>query len=155
MADTSDVDDALVAFLAGDAALSALMPDGVWIGISAPHLSRFVIVSLITSEDVDEFADRAFERLTYQVKAVALDTSFTRVKQAAYRIDQLLADAAATFAVPGFATLSVRRVEHFRYPERDPATDVLWQHGGGDYEFWLQPTAAPMTSGGIDNANSR
>jgi len=64
--DSSAIDAAIVAALLADAALSALMPDGVFVDEASPGAQRFVIVSLLSSLDVATFGGRAIEDARYQ-----------------------------------------------------------------------------------------
>jgi len=90
MADSSEIDNALVAKLGGDATLLALMPNGVYIEEAPPGMTRFVIVSLVTAIDEPIFGGDGFEDGLYLVDPRALSTSGGDVKAAAARIKTLL-----------------------------------------------------------------
>ena len=130
--DRAAIDDALVAVLAGDAALAALMPDGVWFDQAKPNARQFVLVSLFSARDGATFGGRALEDAVYLVKAVSFSTSPAAALAAAARIDTLLEDAA--LAVAGATCMALYREQAVRYPELDaldPA--IVWQHVGGHY----------------------
>lgn len=140
MPDSGAVDAAIVARLAGDTALMALMKDGVYFDVAASGKTKFVIVSLATSVDDHEFCGTAFEESTYLVKAVTLGTSGTEVRTAAARIHVLLQNAPLT--VSGYANVLLRRSEYVRYTEVDDVdNDIRWQHRGGRYDVWVSPSA--------------
>lgn len=139
MADSSAIDDALVAALLADSTLMALVPDGVYVDEAAPNAQRFVIVSLVDAPDTQGFGGRAFETPLYLVKAVTLATSGTNVKAAAARIDAVLENAQLTIA--GYACLKVQRDSRFRVTTVDAQDASLrWHHRGGRYEIMVQPT---------------
>lgn len=141
IADTFDIDAAIITLLQSDAQLTALMPDGVWFGDARSGATRFVMVSQIDHEDEAEFQDVAWELVIYQVKAVHQSTSPVDVKAAAKRFQALLLTPHA-IAPLNYALMTVRRRTRVRYTERDPANaDLRWQHGGAQYEVWVQPTA--------------
>lgn len=134
MADSSDIDNALMAKLGGDAALLALMPNGVYWDIAAEKTTRFVIVSL--SEQIDEatFSKRSHEDALYIVKAVALSTTNPDMKAAAARIDALL--DYGTLTVPGYTAMCLRRERRIRDSERDDLDPTIrWYHRGGYYRI--------------------
>ena len=74
MPDSSDVDNALVAKLGADVTLLGYMPNGVYFDKAPAAMTRFVIVSLATHDDVRQFGGRAFEDALYLVKAVGRST---------------------------------------------------------------------------------
>lgn len=138
MADPSEVDAAIVAKLAGDATLMALMTDGVHIDIAPSGKTKFVIVSLSTHEDEYVFEGSAFERSQYIVKAVERSLSGTTVKTAAARIHALLQDQPLT--ITGYTHSLTRRAERIRYTEVDELdADIRWQHRGGRYDVMVSP----------------
>ena len=137
--DSSAIDNALVAKLLGDAALMALMPDGVFIDEAGQDSRRFVIVSLVVAFDEPMFGGRAYEEATYLVKAVALSTSGGDVRAAAARIDALL--DGGTLAAAGYTLMHMRRSERIRSTEVDEVDrSVRWQHRGGRYEVFVSAT---------------
>lgn len=133
MADSSQIRKALVAKLAGDAALTALCPDGVYRSVSASGKTRFVIVDLSAGFDQSVFGARAIEEPTFLVKAVMLDNSAVSVSAAAARIDALLESQPLT--ITGYSHMNTSRVEPVEYTEVDELNnDIRWQHAGGRYE---------------------
>lgn len=132
MADSSDIDAALVTKLLGDSALTSLMPDGVFIDVAKPGAKRFVIISVLDAADEPILGARGFEAITYLVKAVALSTSGGNVKGAAARIDELLEQG--TMTVTGYTVTCLRRTERIRIREVSENSDVYWDHRGGHYE---------------------
>lgn len=141
MANSADVDAAIAAKLAGDPTLTATLPGGVFFDVPPPGATKFVVLTLETHVDMYEFQDRAWEEFTYLVKAVTLGTSGSDVKAAAARIDALLHDA--VIVAPGFQCMRCQRIEYVRDTEVDDETDARWQHRGGYYEVWMQPTTPP------------
>lgn len=138
MADSSDVDAALVAKLLADAPLMAAMPDGVYFDEAAQGKTKFVIVSLVNETDTPMFGARAFEDAVYLVKAVALSTSGGDVKTAAARIDALL--EYGTMAVTGYGLMTMRRESRLRLTEVDAVdASIRWQHRGGRYQVMVSP----------------
>lgn len=132
MPDSSDIDQALIARLNGDATLLALMPDNVYWDEAPPKSTRFVIVSLITEADVPKFGGRSHEDALYLVKAVALSTVNANMKAAAARIDALL--DGQTLTVTGYSPMLLQREERIRITEVDAVDpDIRWQHRGGHY----------------------
>ena len=138
VANAAAVDTALVAVLASDAALMALLPDGVYMNVGPPDRTRFVEVQLQTHEDVEAFRAPLYEVFRYMVKAVVLDTATITSDAAAYRIHELLQDA--PLVIDGYTHMSTLRVERVRYPDPDAVdSDLRWQHAGGDYEIHVSP----------------
>ena len=134
--DSSEIDAAIVAKLLADPALTAMMPDGVFIDAANQDSQRFVIVSLLAEDDVASFGRRAYENATYLVKAVALSTSGGNVKGAAARIDALLEDQ--PLVAPGYQWMTMHRDERVRYTEVDDADpSIRWQHRGGHYRVQM------------------
>jgi len=134
MADSSDVDAALVSRLAGDAALAALMQSGAFVFIDeAPTgSSRFVIVSLVDEFDVAQFGGRSHEDNLFLVEARMLSTAGGAIKTAAARIDALLEQA--TFSIPGFSLMTCHRERRVRSTEVDDLdSSIRWFRRGGNY----------------------
>lgn len=139
MADSSNVDAAIVAALKADTALAALMTDGVFVDVGPGGAERLVIVSLLAHEDVYVFEGGAWEQCTYLVKAVARATSGVDLKAAAARIQAVLQDVPLT--ITGYSHMLTRRAERIRYTEvADDDRDMRWQHRGGQYEVWVSPS---------------
>jgi hypothetical protein len=131
--DSSDIDAAVIGILQNDAALKALMPDGVYMDEAPPNSKRFVIVSLVLSEDRSAFpGKRVIESIVYLVKAVMLNSTNGNVKGAAARIDELLESKPLT--VNGYGWMTCNREERVRYTEVDDVdATIRWQHRGGRY----------------------
>lgn len=138
MNDSNAVDTAVIAALAGDPTLSALLPDGVFVDVSKAAATRFVLVSHVSHEDTDAFQGTAFERFVYLIKAVALSTTGADVAGASFRIHELLHRMPLTIA--GYAHMTTIRTERIRYTEVDSIdSDIRWQHRGGHYEVFASP----------------
>jgi hypothetical protein len=136
MADSSDIEAALVLKLAADATLVALLQTApaVFIDIAYPNSTKFVIVSLVEEHDVQKFGGRAFEDALYLVEARMLSTAGGNIKAAAARIDALLDGGSLTVA--GYSLMVMQREERVRDTEQDdldPA--ILWHRRGGRYRI--------------------
>src|SRR5687767_9429 len=122
MADTSAIYLALAARLSGDAALMALMTDGVHRDVAPAGTTKVVILS--KQADSREYGiDRllALEDVTYLAKAVEKSTSGSNARQAASRIRVLLQDAA--LSVSGYGLMRCHVSEDngvVEYQEVDP-----------------------------------
>ncbi|HEY6360534.1 MAG TPA: LamG domain-containing protein [Vicinamibacterales bacterium] len=152
MADTSDIDAALVMKLQNDAQLLAVMPNGVYMDQGPADSTRLVLVTQTSAEDTNGFDGRAFEELRYQVKAVALAdpriasavaAANSAVRTAAARIDVVLhrQDLAAT----GYRSMLVERERRVRNgdPDMTAPGDVFWYYRGGVYYVAMSPHDAP------------
>jgi hypothetical protein len=147
MADSSDVDQALVTKLQADAALAALMPAGAFVFVdeAPPDSTQFVIVSLVDAHDEPIFGGRAFEDAVYLVKVVELSTvAVKNSKAAAARIDVLLDPqpplAPATLTIAGYGLMVLRRVGRVRMTEVDGVdSSIRWYHRGGRYQVMVAP----------------
>jgi hypothetical protein len=136
MSDSSAVQTALVAKLAGDQALADLLPDGVFFGDAAQGATAFVLVSLVIGADERMFNARAWEAPIYLVQAVHLSTSGVTADNAAKRIDELLDDGSLT--IEGYTLMHMARAEYIRGVEPDTIDPSLrWQHAGGRYEVMV------------------
>jgi hypothetical protein len=134
MADSQDVDAALVTKLAADATLAALLQSGasVFIDEAAQASTKFVIVSLADQQDVQKFEGRAFEDALYLVEARMLSTSGGNIKAAAARIDALL--EGGTLTVSGYALMTMHRESRTRFTEVDQVDpSIRWYRRGGNY----------------------
>ena len=135
VADSSDLDNAIIAKLGADATLLAICTNGVYWGESPSNSTRFVIVSLAEEEDVQMFGGRAFESALYLVKAVMSwkeGEVAGNIKGAAARIDALLDQQPLT--VSGYSVTIVRREGRERQTEVDAVDGSLrWFHRGGLY----------------------
>jgi hypothetical protein len=136
MADSCEIDSAIVARLQNDPALQDLLPDGVYIDLAPQGSHAFTLVSVQAAHDDAAFAApasrRVLEDVQYLVKAVVRQSSGTTAKHAAARIDALLEDAPLT--IPGYTCLQLSRVERLRRTEADDVDpSIVWQHRGGFY----------------------
>lgn len=140
MADSSEVDAAIVKLLVDDRQLRALLPDGVFWDQAAPLSKRFAVVSLVDERDVDTFDQQpAIEDHLYAVKAVILESTGANIKAAAKRIQTLLQNAEVN--VTGYGLLSVSREGRIRFTEVDEIDPkIRWQHRGGRYRTQVTPT---------------
>ena len=140
--DGSEVDEALVALLEGDAALAALMPDGVWFDVAAADATAFVLVRLLEHEDDYSFQPgRPQETATYVVEAICLESTGTATaRDAGRRIHALL--MTGTLAIESYGCLAVLRRGRIRLTTYDPTGDIRWQRRGGHYVITVQPNLA-------------
>ena len=138
MADSSDIDNAIVAKLGADATLLALMPNGVYFVDKGPPpgSQRWVEVSLVTEDDVQMFQRRSHEVVRYQVKAIGLATLNPDMKAAAARIDALL--NRGTLSVSGYTLMVMQREMRVRYQEPNADDPTLrWYHRGAHYTVMM------------------
>lgn len=137
--DTSAVESALVAVLAGDPTFAALVPHGVYVDEAPPNSTRFAIVSRVPGSlgDAAIFGvGRAFEDYVFLIKAVMLSSANGDIRAAAERIDQLLEDQPLT--IEGYEWMTTYRVEHVRATEKDAIDPAMrWHHRGGRYRVQL------------------
>jgi len=134
MADSSDIDNALVTKLAADATLLALCPNGVYVDEAPPGSTRFVIVSLVDENDEGIFGARAIEDALYQVEAQMLTTAGGNIKAAAARIDALLEQG--TLTVAGYSVMALFRESRIRLTEVDAVDNsIRWLRRGGNYRL--------------------
>jgi len=139
MADTSEVDAALMTLLQNDATLIGILVGGVAWDVAASGATKFCIVSQLDHEDAFNMRNRnLWERIVYLVKATTLGSSGTEVKAAAARIHALLNQSVIT-PTGYYPSMSVQRVQRVRYTEVDEVTDLRWQHRGGHYEVMVCP----------------
>jgi hypothetical protein len=132
MPDSSEIDNALIALLGGDATLLGFMPNGVYWEVAPPGSTRFVIVSLVEETDARRLGSRAHEDALYMVKAVALSTANANMKSAAARIDTVL--EGATLTPTGYTHMAVYREARIRNTEVDEVDPAIrWYHRGGHY----------------------
>ena len=139
MADSSNVDAAVITKLSGDATLMASLTNGVFADVATPGSTLFAIVSQVDHNDEYMFEGCAYERFLYLVKAVCLGADGTTVKTAAARIHTLLQDVPLT--ITGYSHMLTRREGRIRYTEVDDADPAIrWQHRGGRYEVLVSPS---------------
>ncbi len=134
--DSGAIDRAIIGALQADAALLALMPGGVWFGIAAPGLTRFVLVGVDRAEDDGVYGHRGIEHLRYVVQAVGLsrDASIGTMKDAAARIDTVLEGDIPIATPPEYASVDCVRDERLADTVVDELDKSLhWHHFGGYY----------------------
>lgn len=137
----ADVNAALIATLAGDAALTAILGGAhVYLNLAPQGLTKFVLLRLDNHRDERMFGGTAFEVATYLVKAVIQATDLSAVIAAAARVNALLDGQSLTLT--NYGLMAMRRVEHIEFGEVDDVNRA-WQHGGGVYEVWVSPVATP------------
>lgn len=143
--DFSAIGNALIAKLGADAALLALMPNGVYRAESPQGSTRFVIVSQASAVNEYELGGRlAFIDALYLIEARALSTSGGDVHGAAVRIDALLNPqppaAPATLSVSGWTLVDLRCEEPVETIEIDVVDPSLrWNRRGGMYRVQMAP----------------
>jgi hypothetical protein len=136
MPDSSDIDQALVAKLQADAALTALCPNGVYVEEAPAGATRFVIVSLVDEADEGVFGGRAIEDALYLVEARMLSTvAGANPKAAGARIDALLEGQPLTVA--GYTWMTTHRearsTPRVEVDDADPS--IRWYRRGGQYRL--------------------
>jgi Protein of unknown function (DUF3168) len=144
--DSGEIDNALVEVLSADAALMALVPDGVYFDEAPQGMQAFVIVSMVEGLSRAQMGTaterRAAEDAEYIVKAVLLSGSSADAREAAARIDDLLEDQ--TIPIDGFTCLSIVRTGRIRDTEVDSVdASIRWQHRGGHYRILAAPGGTP------------
>lgn len=143
MADSSAIDNALMALLAGDTTLMGIATDGVFWDEAPPQATRFVIVSFVDEVDWMEESGRGMEDGLYLVKAVILkqrepatSPPMTASQEAADRIDTVL--EGATLLASGYTPMTVARESRIRYTDVDDANNTIrWFHRGGHYRVLM------------------
>lgn len=146
MADPAAVDAAVIAALTADTGtggLMTMMTDGAYMDIAPPGRTKFVIVSLVTHEDVYAMGGWAYEKFLYLVKAVDLNTKPGRANAAAARILEVLQDVA--LSITGYDHMLTQREERIAYTEVDSINpDIRWQHRGGRFEVFVSPSSVAV-----------
>lgn len=139
--DLSAIDAAIYNALAGDTALRALMPDGVFWDI-APGADHFVLIARSEGEHMDALANEdGWDRITYTVQAVDQSGSVVASNDAAYRIHELLHHGLQDVEAGNYTVMHIARVLPIRYMEVDPQnTAARWQHHGGQYQVMVCPS---------------
>lgn len=135
MADSSDIDNALVTKLGADAALLAICVNGVYLDEAPSKSTAFVIVSLVDESDAQMFSGRAFEDALYSVEARMQFREggvLPNAKAAAARIDALLEQG--TLTATGYSLMAMFRESRIRQTEVDAVdTSIRWYRRGGQY----------------------
>ena len=138
--DSNDVNRALLARLGGDAGLTTIVgANAVYMNLVPANMTKYVLITQRTHTDEPMQNATAFEVFTFIVQAIVQGSSATPAAQAAQRIFELL--HLQEMAITGYALMLMKRIEHVNYPDRDEFSKD-WQHRGGVYELWVQPTAA-------------
>lgn len=153
MSENPAITNALIAYLLADAALMALVPDGVFKSVAGASLAtggnatRFVIVSLIDGHNTRVFGRRAFREALYLVEARMLSTTGGNVDAAAARIDAVLDPqppaSPVELTIPGWGLMACYQdeaIESIEVDEDDPS--IRWDRAGGRYGVWSQPRAS-------------
>jgi len=137
MPDSSDIDNALIARLGADATLLALAPNGAYWEEAPPGSTRFVIVSLVDENDVQQFGARSYEDALYAVEVRMLSTvAGNNPKAAAARIDVLLEDV--PLVVAGYTPMRLHRESRIRMTEVDEVDpSIRWYRRGGNYRVQM------------------
>lgn len=142
MADSSDIDAALVVKLSSDAALLAICTNGVHVDVPPVSAVNYVLVSLVDEVDEAKFGGRAYEDALYMVQAVMRwdkDHPAPNIKGAAARIDVLLEDQPLT--VSGYSWMTMHRESRIRATEVDDVdTSIKVLHRGGNYRVQMSLT---------------
>jgi hypothetical protein len=134
VADSSDIDNALVAYLGADSMLLALVPNGVYFDQAPPNSTRFVIVSLVDESDEQMFQARAYEDALYRVEVFMLKSANGNPKAAFARVDALL--EGATLTIPDYSVMTLHRESRERRTERDEADEsIIWYRRAGNYRL--------------------
>lgn len=139
----STVTIALLQILQQDAALRALLPDGVFFAEALPGSTRFVILSLVSSMDTPIFGGPAYKESVYLVEARALApmTSSSTVESAFARITVLLTDAHPTIANYGAMLVQFEEeLETVEVDDIDPS--IRWNRCGGHLHVMVAPLVA-------------
>lgn len=136
MADSSDIDNALIARLGGDATLLALAPNGAYWEEAPPGSTRFVIVSLVDEVDEQQLGGRSYEDALYAVEVRMLSSASGNPKAAAARIDVLLEDV--PLVVTGYSPMRLHRESRIRVTEVDEVDpSIRWYRRGGNYRVQM------------------
>ena len=135
--DSGDIDRVVLDTLKADAALTALMPGGVYFNLAPPNLTRgFVLVTIDRSSDEGVFQHRGLEELRYVVQAVGLsrDVALGPMKDAAARIDTLLEGDTPLATPADYVSVDCVRDERLAESVVDELDKSLhWHHFGGYY----------------------
>lgn len=138
--DSSEVDAAVLAKLAADAQLAALVNGAIYFDNAPQGLTKFVLVNQRAHEEAAMMPGAtAFEKFTYIVQAIFQGTGGPDIKTAAQRIHTAL--HYQDLSIVGYQLMVMKRSERLRYPDRDELNNE-WRHRGGIYEVWVTPTIA-------------
>jgi hypothetical protein len=130
----------LVAYLQGDAALTSLVPGGVWEDPApADRSSRFCVLAFQTSSDQVCGGGSRVTEFYYLAKIVGEAEDIAGIRLAAMRLDALLHFGPLIQEwLPGYNVLSAQRIEAVAYPDPEPSTGIRYMHRGGQYRFDLE-----------------
>lgn len=130
---SSEIDNALIAKLLGDATLTTLLPDGVYWDEARANATRFLVVTLVDDDSESTFSGgRTIERPLYSVTARSLSSAGVDMAQAAERIDTLLQDG--TLTAEGYGLMDITRESRIRRTEVDAVDrSIRWYRRGGLY----------------------
>jgi hypothetical protein len=138
--DRGAVHSAVIGLLGNDATLKGLCPDGVFFSMAPQAARKFVVVSMFDHETTPMFEGGiGFERFEYLIKAVHFSTSRSDVRDAAARIDALMATGETTLAPAGYKVIRSWCENARVYAEPDVNPDQRWQHDGGEYAIDVIP----------------
>ena len=126
------IDDAIIAMLAADPILAALMPGGVHWDVGPPGLTQFVTVTQSDFASELLFLNTSNDRIDYLIKAIDRNSSADPALDAAARIHDLLEQYPLDLAGTGYELMLLRRVRRVRFSES--INSVVWQHAGGVYQ---------------------
>ena len=142
MLDSSSIEAAVIEKLASDSTLTALLQAGasVFTDEAPAGSTKFVIVSLVDEQDVQQFERRSFEDALFLVEARMLSTAGGNIKAAAARIDSLLDPQPplppATLSVAGYRLMTMHRESRVRNIEVDEVdSSIRWSRRGGHYRI--------------------
>ena len=126
------IHQAIVDLLLADAALAALLPDGVYMESGPDGATRFAVVAWLDGHNDRMFGARAIENGLYAVKAVTLG-DVARNAAAEARIDEVLDNA--VLMVEGYAPMIFLNEHPIRFKEMDAGdVSIIWYHGGAEYD---------------------
>jgi hypothetical protein len=140
LADTGDVDAAMVATVKLDTVLMGLCPGGVYFGVAPQGIESFVIVDRLShSNERNMYGAPASETYLFLVKAVLPGSSASKARAAGARIRALF-ELTRALPLTDYAQLApVEEVESVRITEVDDSNpDRRVQHWGGHYEVTVQ-----------------
>jgi hypothetical protein len=136
MADSSLIDQALLAHLGSDATLLSHAINGIYYQEAPEGAKRFVIVSLVDEHDEGVFNQRAYEDALYMIEARMASTAGGNIQAAAQRIDELLEDV--QIQVAGYNYMACYRESRMRFTEVDDADpSIRWFRRGGMYRIQM------------------
>lgn len=137
MADSSDIDAALIDVLQQDPALQALLPDGVFIDeMATTSAQRFIMVTVFDHADQGVFGGTGWEDTLYSVQAIARSGVLTNMKAAAARIHTVLQDV--PLVVPGYTWMQTARERRIDLRQRDAFDkSIYWFLRGGFYRVQM------------------